>query len=165
MIFGNTGAPASHISTEATLEDEAIIMEAALYDAMSVEEIQAILESGVEANLALNDEIVTERTIVRLDRKAQISQAKQASIFTIARERNDPDMKRLLTIWRMERRLEAKLEKKYGNEAERRAKKTVEKRRRSKSMLGKRVNMNMTKSKAPKQKSLAGGVQSNLKKR
>lgn len=140
MIFGDTGAPENHIVTEASATDEQLIMEGAMLDVLGTEGIQAFLESSTEVQAALTEEIVTEKTIVRLDRNAQISQATKAAIFTIAREKNDPLMKKLMTIWRMERRLEGQLEKKYGNEARRRAKKAVDKRRRSKSSLIRKVS-------------------------
>lgn len=146
MIFGSNGEAMNHIVNESSAESKSIIFEAAMYDTLSNDEIQAFLESTTEVNAALSEEIVTEKTIVRLDRKAQISQAKKASIFTLAREKNDPKMKKLMTIWRLERRLESELEKKYGNQAERLAKKTVDERRRSKSATVRRTTKSMDKS-------------------
>lgn len=134
MIFGaSTGKPLNHIVTESTEESNHLIAEGALIDELSKSELQAFLENATEVNLAIAENIVTEKTIVRLDRNAQISQATKGAIFTIAREKNDPKMKKLMTLWRIERRIEADLEKKYGNEATRRAKKQVDQRRRSKS--------------------------------
>ena len=61
----------------------------------------------------------------------------------IAKEKNDINFKKLLTIWRTERYLEAVLEKKYGNEATRRARKFVQRKKDKKqvnAMLQNAVN-------------------------
>lgn len=129
---------------EPTTESEDLIMTASILESASTEEIQSFLESA-EASEAVRENILLEKTIVRLDKKAQISQARKMSIFTIAKEKNDPAFKKLLTIWRIERSLESKLEKKYGNEATRRAKKTVQKRKNSRSPLIKKTVTNTTK--------------------
>lgn len=119
---------------EATTESERLIMTAAILESTSEEELQAFLESS-DAHTAVQEDVLLEKTIVKLDKKAQISQARKMSIFTIAKEKNDPGFKKLLTIWRIERKIEAQLDRKYGNEATRRAKATVNKRRNSKSNL------------------------------
>jgi hypothetical protein len=83
------------------------------------------LENQTEVDDALNNNILMEKTIVRLDKKAKLSKATKMAVFTLAKEKNDPKFKMLLTVWKMERYLEAYLVKKYGNEAARRAKKAV----------------------------------------
>lgn len=119
---------------EATTESESLIMAAAIMESATGEEIEAFLESS-DAHRAVQEDVLLEKTIVKLDKKAQISQARKVSIFTIAKEKNDPKFKKLLTIWRLERILEKDLERKYGNEAGRRAKNTVNKRRASRAPL------------------------------
>jgi hypothetical protein len=109
------------LSTEATN----YIMEAFVKDEFTTDELSMFLENQTEVDDAVSNNILMEKTIVRLDKTAKLSKAKKMAIFTIAKEKNDPKFKKLLTVWKMERYLEAELEKKYGNEAGRRAKKVV----------------------------------------
>lgn len=124
MLFnkkGNVEGLSEEVSTEATN----YIMEAFISDEFTPEELSMFLENSTEVDDAINNNILMEKTIVRLDKKAKLSKARKMAIFTIAKEKNDPKFKKLLTIWKMERFLEDYLEKKYGNEASRRAKKAV----------------------------------------
>lgn len=115
---------------EPTTESDNLIMTAALLESNTHDEIQAFLESD-ESPLAIREGVLMEKTIVKLDKNAQVSQARKMAIFTIAKEKNDINFRKLVTIWRMERKLEGVLDKKYGPEATRRAKKAVNKRRNS----------------------------------
>ncbi len=108
-------------------EDEKLITEAVLVDNLSNEEITELTESSAVCGDLTSLGIVTEKTIVRLDKKAKISRAYKTAVFTIAREKKDRDFKRLVTVWRMERALEAKLMKKYHAAAMKRAKASVTK--------------------------------------
>lgn len=125
MLFNRSGSIEDNspevISTEATN----YIMEAFIAEELSQDELSMFLESESEVNDALNNNILMEKTIVRLDKKAKLSKATKMATFTIAKEKNDPKFKKLLTVWKMERYLEAYLYKKYGNEAARRAKKAI----------------------------------------
>ena len=108
-------------------EDTQLVAEAMLIDALSNEELHELTEAADVCNDLTSMGIVTEKTIVRLDKKAKISRAYKTAVFTVAREKKDRDFKRLVTIWRMERTLEAKLMKKYHAEAMKRAKVAVAK--------------------------------------
>jgi len=125
MLFNRTGnfdeGTDENISTEATN----FIMEAFLKEEFTPEEMSMFLENQSEVDDAVNNNILMEKTIVRLDKKAKLSKATKMAVFTIAKEKNDPKFKKLLTVWKMERFLEAYLYKKYGNEAARRAKKAI----------------------------------------
>jgi len=136
MIFNNTG----RIVEEEAISNEAMayIIEAAIAD-LPEEDISMFLESETEQSAAMEENVLLERTIVRLDKAAKLSKARKMAIFTIAKEKNDPDFKKLMKIWEMERFLEAKLEKKYGNEGSRRAKKSVAKAANSKSKTVKKA--------------------------
>lgn len=138
MLFGNSGKPAQS-TDEISLEAAALIMEAAIIDNTSVEELQAFLENHSEVNDAKQNEILLEKNIVRLDKMTQLKRAQKVACFTIAKERNDPQMRKLLTVWRMERFLEAALLRKYGNEALRRARAVSHKAASSKSSTIKNV--------------------------
>lgn len=138
MLFDKTGKfDNEQISTEATN----YIMEAAMLEGLTEDELSMFLESQTETSAAINENILMEKTIVRLDKKAKLSKAQKMAVFTIAKEKKDPKYKKLVTVWKMERFLEAYLNKKYGNEALRRAKKTMSKSKNSTSgMIKKAAN-------------------------
>lgn len=136
MLFDNNGhIDNEHISTEAMN----YIMEAVMLEGLTEEEISAFLENQNEVTASINENILMEKTIVRLDKKAKLSKAHKMAIFTIAKEKKDPKYKKLVTLWKMERFIEAYLEKKYGNEALRRAKKAVSKSQKSTSGMVKKA--------------------------
>lgn len=137
MLFEKNGFVS--VQEETNVNDDALIMEAAIMDVMTNEEIEMALENTMDIDIAVNQEIVQERTIVRLDKKAKKSKAEKMAIFTIAREKKDPDFKKLLTVWKLERFLEAKLEKKYQSKAKMRAKEMLKNAAKSKSKMVKTV--------------------------
>lgn len=139
MIFDANGQITNDISDRITMESMAYINEAMLRDGLTEDELHAFLESRDETDIAREENILMEKTIVRLDKKAKLSHAQKIAVFTIAREKNDPKFKKLITVWRMERQLEAYLFKKYGNQALARAKKTVNNASRSKSAMVKKA--------------------------
>lgn len=107
-------------------EGDALIIEAAICEAIGTKEgLQEFLEC--EAPMFVKMGILTERSIVRLDKKAKLSKAEAQAVFIIAKERGDRDYKKLCTIWKMRKVLIEKLTKKYANEARRRAKTMVKK--------------------------------------
>lgn len=112
---------------EYDLEDEVALMEAVLMDGLSSEELEAFLESADEVNDAIEGEVLLERSIVKLDKFAKLSRAKRIAIYNIARRKKDPQMKKLVTLWKMEARIQKYLIKKYGNEAGKEAKQMVNK--------------------------------------
>jgi hypothetical protein len=140
-----------------TIEDQALILEAAMLDCLAPDELQAFVENHTEVQAAIRDEVLLEKTIVRLDKKAKLNRAQKTAVFTVAKERNDPLFKKLITVWRLERYLEGTLLKKYGNEGMRRAKKAMDKPSTSKSPSVKKVanrlksQLNAAKGPAPTQ--------------
>lgn len=116
-------------------EESAYMMEAVMHE-LSNDELSMFLEDASSVQSAVDNGVLLERTIVRLDKKAKLSKAKKMAIFMIAKEKNDVNFKKLQKVWRMERYLEALLEKKYGNEAARRAKKFVQRRKDKKDVDG-----------------------------
>lgn len=117
-------------------QTEALILEGALMDLTS-EEIETLLENTSDVAECIAENIAMERTIVRLDKQAKLNKAKAMAVFSIAKEKNDPMFKKLMTVWKWERFLENKLTKKYGNEAARRAKKAAANSAKSKSNINK----------------------------
>lgn len=125
MLFGANGEVTTNKTDEISLEAASMIMEAAMLDSLSTEEIIAFLENTQDVNDALQNEILEERSIVRLDKKARMSHAVKMAEFEIAKEKNDKNYRKLLTVWKMEKELEEAIHKKYNAQAQQRAKKTV----------------------------------------
>ena len=161
MLFGTTGTT---ISKEETMQDVSLeaIMENAIREALSEEELSEFLSDQSAVTEAIDAEILTERTIVKLDKNAKFQKAYKAAIFSIAQEKNDPKFKKLLTVWKMERYLEAYLEKKYSTAAKKRARETMRKASKVKSnpikKVAKKVSGTFNKEvpKEPKMPSMSG---------
>lgn len=134
MLFNCNGQVNPNLEQNFDAQTEALILEAALLD-MPTAEVEALLEDTTDVATAISENVVLERTIVRLDKQAKLSKARKMAIFSIAKEKNDPKFKKLMTIWKWERFLETFLDKKYGNEAMRRAKKSMSNASKSNSKL------------------------------
>ena len=124
---------------------QSVIIEAAMLESLSAEEIEDFVSDPNATDTAVTEGVVLEKTIVRLDKKARLQNYYKAAIFTIAKEKNDRDFKKLMTVWKAERVLEAKLEKKYGNEAMRRAKQAMKEAKKSKVPIFNKVAKKTTK--------------------
>jgi len=138
MLFNKNGKQDNY-TEDLTPDSLSLITECMLKDELSKEELEAFLEDSSEINSAMKDEVLLEKTIVRMDKYAKLNRGQKIAVFTIAREKKDPKFKKLLTIWRIERFLEAELMKKYGNEGMRRAKAAMNKSRTSTSKIVKTV--------------------------
>ena len=138
MLFNKNGKSDS-FNEDLTSDSLSLIVENMLKEELSKEELEAFLEDSSEVNSAMRDDILLERTIVRMDKYAKLNRNQKIAVFTIAKERKDPKFKKLLTIWRIERFLEAELMKKYGNEGMRRAKAGLNKARTSTSKVVKNI--------------------------
>jgi hypothetical protein len=145
MIIGNTGRVETEQEDVISLEATSQIIEVAIMESASSEELEAFLESHAEVQEAEREELLMEKSIVRLDKKARLNHAQRMAVFQIAGEKNDPLFKKLLTVWRMERNLEDKLNRKYNSEAMRRARETVRKATNSKSNIVKKAAANVQK--------------------
>ena len=127
-------------------EDSALILEAVILDTLTSEEIEYTLENFMpDLNKAVDEELVQERSIVRLDKAAKISKATRTAEYNMAKKRKDPLFQKLLTIWKAERYLSDKIHQRYGMKAKSEAKKAVDQAMRSKSNV-----MNKVMSKAKK---------------
>jgi hypothetical protein len=123
MLFNEKGVQAEEEKVPA--EALSLIFEQMLKDNLTDEEKEEFINNVSEVNECIREGIITEKTIVRLDPKAKLSKRKKIAIYTIAREKDDPLFKKLLTVWRLERHLQARLTKKYGMEGTKRAKKAA----------------------------------------
>ena len=139
MIFDDNGLIINEYSNET--EVNALIVECAILDTFSSEEIESLTENTYDLGKAINEDILVERSIVRLDKEAKKNKAYKMAIFQIAKEKGDRDFKKLLTIWKLERFLEGKLEKRYAAQAKQLAKQAMKKSKNSKSKaVGKAVS-------------------------
>lgn len=138
MIFGSNSGLESGTENIST-EFQALIMEAAMLETLSTGELKAFLENNTEVQSALRDQVLLEKTIVRLDKKAKMSRATKMAVFEIAKQRKDVKFKKLLTIWKIERFLELFLVKKYGAQAQRMARQSLTNAQRTKSNIVKSV--------------------------
>lgn len=93
-----------------------------------VTEVMGDESSGTVMEGTLPDDLpVLEVSIVRLDKKAKKQQAYKLAILQCARDDDNKDYKKLETIWRMEKFIFRKLEKRYSARAKSRMKQTAKK--------------------------------------
>ena len=100
-----------------SVRETSMMVEALILEHSTPEELREFLSNSSETKDAIKNEILTERTIVRLDKKARFSRGLKMECFAIAKKKKDPKFLKLLTIWRMERMLEEYIVKKYSNQA------------------------------------------------
>ena len=97
MLFGKDGEIIDNFENEN--EASSMVIECALMDTFSNEEINDLLENNMyDLDKACNEGVLCERTIVRLDKHAKKTKAEKMAEFQIAKEKNDRDFKKLLTI-------------------------------------------------------------------
>ena len=139
MIFDDNGLIINEFDNET--EVNALLVECAILDTFSNEEIEALTENTYDLGKAINEDILVERSIVRLDKEAKKNKAYKMAIFQVAKEKKDRDFRKLLTLWKLERFIETKLEKRYGAQAKQLAKQAMKKSKNTKSKaVGKAVN-------------------------
>lgn len=101
-------------------------------DTLADDEV-AVFKESMDSDIAIDEGYFTERTIVRMDKGSKRKQLIKISALTIARQKKDPLYKKLATVWKMERSLEAKIYKKYESAAKQRANKYIQNAKKSKS--------------------------------
>lgn len=106
--------------------DEATFAALFLEQFATPEEISAMAESYDEMG-AMSETmgVAMEKVIVRLDKKSRLAHLQQAAVFKLANAANDPKYRKLLTLWKMERQIEAYLNKKYASKATKIAKSKI----------------------------------------
>ena len=103
-----------------------------LNNELSEDEVKEFV-NGLDGEIAEQEGLITERTIVRFDKNARKAQLYEVAIAAVGREKNDPDWRKLQTVYRMERKLKARLRKKYHPLAMRKVKEYLDRARKSKS--------------------------------
>ena len=135
MLFNSENGVMESSNEEMSSYARSAILECAILESCTASEIDDFVANPDDTANAVTEGVLLEKTIVRLDKKARLQNYYKAAIFTIAKEKNDRDFKKLMTVWKTERVLEAKLEKKYKNEAMRRAKQAMKDAKKSKVPL------------------------------
>lgn len=133
------------------LEDAAVDE---MTDEMTSEEVDESLLEGVLPE----DAVVMERSIVIMDKKAKKQRAYKLAILQCAKEDNNKEYKQLETLWKMEKYLMRRLEKKYAQRARTRMKQTAKKAGEvtgNKSIV-KKIKHSLTRSERETQKALTG---------
>lgn len=87
----------------------------------------AVGEGTIMEGVLPEDAAVMEVSVVRLDKKARKQRAYKLAILQCAKDDDNKDYKKLETIWRMEKFLFRKLEKRYMSRARSRMKQTANK--------------------------------------
>ena len=124
-------------------EDTSQLMAVMLEDALSDDEMDEFLE---EMDASDDVDYVEERTIVKLDKKAKNNRKYKLAILQTAKEKNDPNYKKLCTLWKMERYLVRLMEKKWGTKAKARARSATKKAASSSAEPMKKVAPKLTRS-------------------
>lgn len=101
------------------MEDAAI---EGMQESVSNDGGQSILEGAIPEDL-----VVMEKTIVRMDKQAKKQRAYKLAILQCAKDDDNKDYKKLETIWKMEKYLMRRLEKRYAQKARSRMKQTAKK--------------------------------------
>lgn len=157
MQNGNVQLAEPEVFESMTENQMSQIMMIALEDA-AVEEMLENLsadngESLLEGTLP-DDAVVMERTIVRMDKKAKKQRAYKLAILQCAKEDNNKEYKQLETLWKMEKFIMRRLEKRYAQKARSRMKQTAKKAP-SKGIAA-RVKNTLTRSERETKKAMSG---------
>lgn len=114
-------------------------------------ESQSVLMEGVVADAVP----ITEKSIIKLDNSAKKQRAYKLAILQCAREDDNKDLKKLETIWKMEKYQFRKLEKRYATQARARMKQ-ASKKTTPKTAAFKRAKDGLTRSQRETKAALSG---------
>lgn len=120
-------------------ENDVLIAESLFTSNLSSEELAALCEDSSQMAQLVDEGILSEKSIVKFDKKAKLSRAESQAVLIIAREKKDRDFNKLIRVWKMRKFLLEKLTKKYGTQAKARAKQMVKNMGKSKSQTAKKV--------------------------
>ena len=152
------GAVVESVEPEFVSEsDMATLLAFALEEVCNDEEIEELKESADSGAVVFTP--VEERSIVKLDKKAKKQQTYKVALYQVAKENNDPNYDKLVTLWKAERELEARLEKRWHSKAVSRMKQMANEASKSKSNAVKKIASKgdgLTRSQKMTQKALKG---------
>ena len=96
------------------IKEAAILLEANCDDEDDMEEYK----ESEEVQDAINEGVLLERNIVRLDKKTRLIQLEKVAILKLAKESNDPLYEKFVLFKKKERYIEQKFQTKYGAKAQ-----------------------------------------------
>lgn len=102
---------------EFTEELEKVVKEAFILMETKSSEVEQFKNSQERKDLE-EEGVVTERTIVKLDKKAKLAQLEKIAILQLAKEAGDKYFKKFVTWKKTEKMLEEKMSQKYGAKAQ-----------------------------------------------
>lgn len=114
-----------------------------LADELDECDMKEFVES-VDADIAIAEGFLTERTIVKFDKHAKRAQLYEVALRSVARAKNDPLYRKLETVEKMRRILRAKLSKKYHAQANAKVKEYLNRAKKSKSGILSRIAAKLT---------------------
>lgn len=120
-------------------ENNLILAEAMFIDNLTSQEIEELNEDSKQLSQLVDEEILAEKSIVKLDKKAKTRKVETQAEILIAKERGDRDFNKLVRLYKMKRIILEKFHNKYGAQARARAKKMMKRSAKSKSPYAKKV--------------------------
>ena len=120
-------------------ENDIALSEAMFMSYLNADEIDELCENSAELNYLIDKDLLSEKVIVKFDKKAKLNRAEKLAVLTIAKEKKDRDFYKLVRVWKMRKLLLEKLNKKYGSQAKTRAKQMIKKQSSSRSTTSKKV--------------------------
>ena len=135
-----------------TVAIQEAILEGVSEEVCDPEEDKAITEGTLPEDMA-----VLETSIVRLDKAAKKQRAYKLAILQVAKDEGQKDYKKLETLWRMEKYLFRRLEKKNQAKARARMHQTAKKASGNNGIV-KRAKSLLTRSQRETNKALAGDI-------
>lgn len=131
------------------LEDAAI---EAVSESLGAEDANVLFEGVIPADVE-----VMETSIIKLDKKAKKQRAYKLAILQCAKDDDNKDYKKLETLWKMEKFLFRKLEKRYASKARSRMMQTAKKASEKNNVFKKAKNA-LTRSQRETKQALAGNI-------
>jgi len=135
----------------------AIAIQEAILEGVSEEVCDPEEDKSVTEGTLPEDMAVLETSIVRLDKAAKKQRAYKLAILQTAKEAESKDYKKLETLWRMEKYLFRRLEKKYQSKARSRMHQTAKKASGNNGIV-QRAKSVLTRSQKETKKALAGDI-------
>lgn len=142
-------------------QDMSNLMAIVLEETCTDEELEELKEAFTNGVIQFTP--VEERSIVKLDKKAKKEKAYRLALYQVAKENNDKNYEKLVTLWKAEKILEQKIERRWHTKAQARMKEMIKQSSQSKSPTVKKSGDILTKSQKKTQRALNGSVKMDSK--
>lgn len=120
-------------------ENDIALAEALFMSTLSSEELEALTENTRELAELCDLGILSEKSIVKFDKKAKLKRAEAQACLMIAREKKDRDFNKLLRVWKMRKFLLDRIYTRYIGQARGRARQMVKNVGKAKGSTAKKV--------------------------